>query len=77
MALLRVALLLALLVSAVSCSNSSGGGGGGSTCDAATCGSIASQITQAGGGAGTCVEPTQKFEQACQGYETCLKQCGQ
>jgi len=74
---IRVLILLAILVSAVACSNSSGGGGGGSTCDAATCASIATQITQAGGGAGTCVEPTPKFENACQAYETCLKQCGQ
>jgi hypothetical protein len=73
---IRVSILLAILACSASCSNGSGGGGG-SMCDAATCASIATTIMQNGGGVGTCVEPTPKFENACQAYESCLKQCGQ
>jgi hypothetical protein len=37
---------------------------------------LAVEIKDNGGGPGTCVEPTTKFEAACQSLANCRKQCG-
>ena len=66
-----------LAASLVTACSSGGSGGGGATCDASNCADIAQVITANGGTPSACVEPTPKFESACQAYESCLKQCGQ
>ncbi len=70
MKLIAIALVLA------ACSSSSNGPSADAGCDASECAAIEQQLVMAGGGPSSCVEPTPKFEAACQSLADCNARCG-
>jgi hypothetical protein len=67
---------VALLSVASACSSGGSSTSDASTCDASTCTPLATELTQAGAGAGACVNPAPQFAARCAALAACEKQCG-